>query len=539
MICLSKKYQFFKIFIFIISLVTNSKAQNVDFKLAASTKNDQINWKQFPTFNLPFTIVYSGPRLGDKERLPLKYGFSHLATFDEADANLTPQNRALLWYGVASIEGQPWSAIKSPWENDLVQYRNKWKATMKGFADFFDDSRNTAMPKADLLMLDIEADLNTDKQILDLKTNSLVPEKYKNMSNTDFLNRYKIDMQSLYAQPIEYVKSLGNTIKTFSSYNDTPIANAEFPLLWSWEDWKTKPSLVHYNYQDASFMTINSDFYKQLTIVSPSNYFCYEYQNSPLFNYSNIAYGMFQVEANLERNKKDILVFEWLKFNRCQPLSSYKYDKYLPNYLAEAQAIFPFFAGAKGIWLWDDPTTFSTSNNLSSYEYFINGLYKLSAFQDFFTGDYTLVKNTTAHEYFTKPRAIWRAVVKNNQILIAAINEFANENETTALKVTFGNWEQTIFLNGRNIYLQKFDLPLVLGNEMPLQNKEGLDLFLKRNTKITLKVYGLNAQEKGTNVFFNATKKQINTYVHSFGKGNYVLLLVGNKETIKLKIAMQ
>jgi hypothetical protein len=77
---------------------------------------------------------------------------------------------------------------------------------------------------------------------------------------------------------------------------------------------------------------------------------CYEYRNFP--NYSNVAYQLFQVEANRARSNKDIILFEWLGYNRCQN-SNYAFNQSLPKHLIEAQAIMPYFSGAKGIFLWE------------------------------------------------------------------------------------------------------------------------------------------------------------------------------------------
>lgn len=104
---------------------------------AKTASNGKINWGQFPTFSLPFKLIYNGPRLGDSLQSPLKHGFSHLATFTQYDSQLARDKRALIWYGVASIAGQPWYEIESPWGNDLALYKQKWTNDMQGLATLF------------------------------------------------------------------------------------------------------------------------------------------------------------------------------------------------------------------------------------------------------------------------------------------------------------------------------------------------------------------------------------------------------------------
>jgi hypothetical protein len=55
------------------------------------------------------------------------------------------------------------------------------------------------------------------------------------------------------------------------------------------------------------------------------------------------------VEANRARSNKDVILFEWLGYNRCQN-SNYAFDQSIPKHLVEAQAIMPYFSGAKGIF---------------------------------------------------------------------------------------------------------------------------------------------------------------------------------------------
>jgi hypothetical protein len=427
------------------------------FKYTPSSRNGVINWQQFPDFTLPFNIVYTGPRFKDSLQLPLKHGFSHLANFTQYDAKLPSKNRAILWGGVASLKGQPWYEIESPWKNDLSKYQEKWKSDLQMMANMFDDTREKAMPNLDILMLDIEREIPTDAGIRFLKVDTTLPQQYRKLSDIDFTERYKKDLAKLYAEPIKYLKNNKIPSNTkLASYSDAPIKNVEFPLNYSWQDWQTSNNVLNYYMIDSLSKKVGGEFYNQNTFLAPSAYFCYEY--SLIKDYPNVAYQLFQVEANLARSDKDIMLFEWLSYNKCQANSTYGFDGNLKKHLIEAQAIFPFFAGAKGIWLWENPIT-PDSANYSRYEIYVNSLYRLSQFKDFFTGNYRLITPKSAHQNFQDKDTVWRAVLKGNEILIAAINEFAGDNESTDLVITYGEWSQKITLKGKETFLCKFTIP--------------------------------------------------------------------------------
>ncbi|MFY7888648.1 MAG: T9SS type A sorting domain-containing protein [Spirosomataceae bacterium] len=423
---------------------------------AKTASNGKINWGQFPTFSLPFKIIYNGPRLGDSLQSPLKHGFSHLATFTQYDSQLARDKRALIWYGVASIAGQPWYEIESPWNNDLTVYKQKWASDMQSLATLFANPTSTKNPDVDLFVVDIERELPTDAAIRLLKNDALVPNQYKALTDLDFINRYKKDLSKLYAEPITYLKANEFPATTqIASYSDAPIKRSFYPLNYTWQEWQTSNLVLNYYMQDTLTNQVGGAFYNQNTFLTPSAYLCYENRGSK--QYANIAYQLFQIEANKARTDKDLVLFEWLKYERCLPSTAYNYDVFVDDNIIEAQAIFPFFAGAKGIWLWDGAEDVKV--NYAAYETFTNALYRLSQFKDFFTGNYRLFSPKTAYSNFQENGPLWRAVIKGNSILIAAINEFAEDSQTTDLVVSYGNWSQKITLQGKQTYLCSFSLP--------------------------------------------------------------------------------
>jgi hypothetical protein len=503
-------------------------------KYTTSTQNGVINWKQFPEFSLPFKIVYTGPRFKDSLHLPLKHGFSHLANFTSADVNLPQKYRAILWGGTASLSGQPWYEIESPWANDLAKYQEKWRREVREFADMFSDTQGKAMPNLDILMLDVEREIPSDAAIRFLKSDTTLPVKYRKLSDIEFIERYKKDLAKIYAEPIKYLKVNGITNTTqFASYSDAPIKNIEFPLNYTWQEWQTSDRVLNYYMIDSVNKKVGGEFYNQNNFLAPSGYFCFEY--GLIREYPNIAYQLFQVEANVARSNKDIMLFEWLNYNKCQTNSTYGYNQSIKKHLIEAQAIMPFFSGAKGIWLWEGPIN-PDSLNYSRYETYINSLYRLSQFKEFFTGDFRLIIPKSAYQHFQDRDPIWRGVLKGNEILIAAINEFANDNETTDLEVSYGGWSQKIQLRGKETFLCKFQIPDLQINYLlyPNPNKGNFTFEYFGENLLTgnLKIVDFLGREIFAQSFNGTTRKQ--AFDLRLASGSYFLQYSeGEKKVVK------
>ncbi|MBB6005388.1 T9SS type A sorting domain-containing protein [Arcicella rosea] len=509
------------------------------FRYTSSTQNGVINWGQFPEFSLPFKIVYTGPRFNDANRLPLKHGFTHLATFTAADASLPKENRAILWGGVASLVGQPWYEIESPWANDLNKYKAKWDDDMRGMAGLFNDTQGKAMPNLDILMLDIEREIPTDPAIRALKADSSIPSQYRALSDIDFKERYKRDLSKLYAEPITYLQQKSIPASTqFASYSDAPIKNSEFPLNYTWQEWLTSDKVLNYYMKDTITNLTGGKFYQQNTFLAPSAYFCYEYNS---LKYSNIAYQLFQVEANIARSNKDVMLFQWLTYNKCQESSTYGFNVNIKKYLAEAQGIFPFFSGAKGLWLWEGPYT-PDNVNYSIYESYIYGLYRLSEFKDFFTGNYRLVIPKTAYDHFRDQDAIWRGIVKGNEILIAAINEFAQDGESTELTVHYGDWSRKITLKGKETFLCKFTLPDLQNSYLlypnPTTGKFIFEYYGEGFLKGNFKIYDVLGREVYSKDY-NSASSYISSKMEfdlNLPSGNYILKYIEGEKSVTKKI---
>ncbi len=425
---------------------------------------NQIEWSKFPDFSLPFPVIYGGPRFSDSQASPLRHGFSHLVDIKDSEYGsfVQPKQRAVVYYGVATGLNQPWETIESPWANDLTAYRAKWDSFLSGIAGGQKNAAGLYILPINRLALDVERILETDARILRIKADNRVPETYRKLSDTDFVAAYKKAIRNLYAEGLRYIRQHADlTGISVSSYADTPVLNTYLNVpTFTWADWTTNLSRTNYLVQDSTGRGIGGPYYDQLDALSPSAYYYYDYPNPLAKDY--LAYLLFQVEVNRAWSNKPVVPWVWLRYHD----SSSSYPNFIQPFMAEATAIFPFFSGAAGLWLWDNPTLAPTrTDNYAAYEHFTHGLYRLSRFADMFQGSYELVIETPARDLMEKQLPVWRGVAKANQILIAAQNPYAADGAKTSLTVRYKSWQQTIELTGREVYLCRFDMGTVTATE--------------------------------------------------------------------------
>ena len=425
---------------------------------------NQIEWSKFPEFTLPFPVIYGGPRFTDTQASPLRHGFSHVVDV-QGNESVPPTQRAMVYYGFATGLNQPWETIESPWANDLNAYRAKWD----NFLDQISGGQKNAAGKYVLplsrFVLDIERIQETDARILRLKQDSRVPQTYRSLSDADFVATYKKDMRNLYAEGMRYIRQHTDlTGLNISSYADTPVLNTYLNVpTFSWADWQSSPNLVNYLVKDQNGSGVGGPYYDQLDALSPSAYYFYDYPSPLAKDY--LAYLLFQVEVNRAWSNKPVVPWVWLRYHD----SSGSGLQFIQPFMAEATAIFPFFSGASGLWLWENPTLAAVrTDTYAAYEHFTHGLYRLSRFADMFQGTYQLVIETPARDLMDKQLPVWRGVVNGNRILIAAQNPYATDGQKTGLTVQYKSWQQTIELTGREVYLCRFDMGNVTATEPTL-----------------------------------------------------------------------
>ena len=428
------------------------------------SQSNRIEWNKFPEFSLPFPVIYNGPRFDDAQASPLKHGFSHLVDFkyNEFGALVKPQQLALVYYGFATGLNQPWETIESPWSNDLTAYRAKWERFLMEVSGGQKNAAGQYVLQRSRLVLDIERIQETDARILRLKQDAKVPETYRKLSDADFIAAYKKAIRNLYAEGLRYIRQRADlTGVSVSSYADTPVLNTYLNVpTFSWSDWTTNLANVNYLVKDSTERMVGGPYYDQLDALSPSAYYFYDYPNPLARDY--LSYLLFQVEVNRAWSNKPVVPWVWLRYHN----TSSSYPNFIQPFMAEATAIFPFFSGAAGLWLWEEPgLDRSRTDVYAAYEHFMHGLYRLSRFADMFQEQYELVIETPARDLMDKQLPVWRGVVKNNKILIAAQNPYAAEGQKTTLTVRYKSWQRSIELAGREVYLCRFDMNAVTANE--------------------------------------------------------------------------
>ncbi len=450
------------------------------FSFTPVPKTNTIEWGKFPAFSLPFKIVYEGPRFGDAEAMPLKRGFSHLAKFSGNDFSALPfEQRAITWYHIVTgvQPAQPWSdkEIKSPWGNDIGLYGRTWDSQLSNFANAFGESFGRGTPNYSLIALDVESVFDADRDIIASKSNIKLAQSYRNLPDNQFVEKYKRDIQKLYTQPIVQLRSKGVSSNTkIGSYSDVMVRGSFNNWLalkaFAWKDWTADPSAVLHIMRDTLSGKVGGSFYSNLDFLTPSCYYFYNYEDPLGKDY--LAYILFVIEANRFWSNKDIIPFVWLRYhNAFNPTTPF-----VPRFVAEATAIMPFFSGANGLWLWDGPVE-NEQHNYATYEYFIGGLYRLSQFKRFFEGNYELVIPQPAIENAKTQTAIWRGVVKGNEILIAAQNPYSNsDTQATTITVKYQNWQKDITLTGREVFLCSFKDILITATT-PTVSQTKLNIF--------------------------------------------------------------
>lgn len=435
------------------------------------TVGNEINWEQFPDFSLPFTVVYHGVAPSDSLLHPLHKGFSHIAGpgIDYKDT-VWPDHRAYTWTNIVNADGwaavtnQPWRMIKSPWDNNIYLYKQKWEEHLEDiWTNRYKYTPPSEMKRFDMVIADIEWAYHNDDSILSIKYDPLVPVYYQELSDSAFIAEYKSAMAGLYAMPLELAREVLHPDVLLTTYNETPIRRT-WTLIddYTWEQWVSDSSLVDYLMNDSSgFM--NSYFYRLNDMIAPSVYYYHNPDSIPA-GMKYLASNLFNLEVNKAWSNKDQLVYVWLNYHPC--CSNMEAIK---PWMAEATAIFPFMDGAYGIYPWL-PVSYD------SYEYFIYGLYRLSAFSDMFDGSQTYVVPMPAHYSFIHQTPIWRGVVNGDEILIAAHNPFAEPGDTTIIPVTYNGWVDTIGLVGKETFLCKFDLNTT-GIEHPDFTRTDITIF--------------------------------------------------------------
>src|SRR5690606_7079021 len=122
--------------------------------------------------------------------------------------------------------------------------------------------------KYDIIILDIERAHHSPEAILKIKQNPLIPAKFRELSNQEFINEYKLAMARLYYEPLKLLKdSLPLNLKV-SSYGETPVRRNWWGInKFSWESWRKDIDHIDYLVLDEN-ESVESDFYVNHSFIS-------------------------------------------------------------------------------------------------------------------------------------------------------------------------------------------------------------------------------------------------------------------------------
>lgn len=200
-----------------------------------------------------------------------------------------------------------------------------------------------------------------------------------------------------------------------------------------------------------------------------------------------LAVILQEQEVNIALSNKKRIAWQWL-FNTQAPPTSYpnsgKSEHPAPPAIAEGLGIFYWFTGAYGSIFWDDAKDLIPNNpnppipgqtddrNYACYEYYIHGLWRLFKHHgDMFTGGETYLNQQTecsydggqtwykynANELKTRGLPFVRAIVKGDQVLVAATKPYAGAGEKTTVHFRYTgngyNFVTQINLTGDEIFL--------------------------------------------------------------------------------------
>jgi hypothetical protein len=240
---------------------------------------------------------------------------------------------------------------------------------------------------------------------------------------------------------------------------------------------------------------VGKTFESVTDIQMPGTYYVY-----PDFDY-NITHNadadrhwlaslLGEQEVNAKLSLKKRMSWQWL-FNTQSAAfdNSGRSEHPAPPAVAEGMAIFYWFTGAAGTILWDDAIDLVPNNKSETdpakqgtvsdryyqcYEHYLHGLWRLfKHHNDMFDGKEQYLNDQTecsfdggktwwrynANQLKTRNLPFVRAIVNDNQILIAATKPYTKPTETTIVKVRYTEkgyrFETTITLRGDEIFLGK------------------------------------------------------------------------------------
>jgi len=210
-------------------------------------------------------------------------------------------------------------------------------------------------------------------------------------------------------------------------------------------------------------------------------------------------------EVNMKLTPKKRIAWQWLFNTQSTEANQATRAEYpAPPAIAEGMGVFYWFTGAYGTIFWDDwneltpnapvvpgRENLDNNRNYACYEHYIHGLWRLFKHHgDLFNGQEKYLNEQTECSYDNGRTwyrlnsnalkrsgfAFARAIVKGDQILIAATQPYASVNQQSQLMVRYVQdgyrFYTTINLRGDEIFLGRATMPT--GNSVPVASQTTL-----------------------------------------------------------------
>jgi hypothetical protein len=402
-----------------------------------------------PTGNIfPKSIIYSGCKLDVNPKTLLNSGFSYIDVESVTHPELIPNSKKfVLWTGIAYEDrNSPWVTEKSPFNNNLTNYKNAWQQRLDYYNKKYDLTSEKV--KAGIIMLDIESNKN-NKEL-----NELIQTKSSSQLE---IEDYKDAMAELYNMPLNLVKMQNNNYNLHSSYGDVPVERIWWEIQdKTWEYWITNPEILNYITHKVDNGQVNeTNFSKSLDFYSISAYYFYsnKFRDSQLTG-KYLAYMLFQLEVNKRWSSKQIYLFQSFRYQGDKELNTF-----IDGNMVRNSVIFSFLDGVDGIILYDDFKNESVpAEYLSLFEIYKESISLISKYKSYFNGNAIYFRPDNPRDLFSNNILVVRGLIKNGKLLLAATDPFQDKNTSKTITIEYQGKKIRINLHGNDTYLGEINL---------------------------------------------------------------------------------
>jgi hypothetical protein len=274
--------------------------------------------------------------------------------------------------------------------------------------------------KSSILVHDIEFDFEKDPQ--KAWQNEKIRRDAKSSNFKDFADRYYQEWAKWYTKPCQLAKKV-HPHKPIGIYGPQ-LFNRDF---WGFTETVEKLEQAHRN--DLKLWQ-HIDPYVDFYAIS--TYIFYDLPDSVYYVAANIEENY---RRSLKFGKKPIYAYVWLKYH---PSNQKLSEQEIAPYLAEASAVLPTFAGAKGVvlWGWEPEKDGPYYQRLPMFTNSLNRLADLSAK----IAKAKLIIDRPAHELWREKLPLVRKLkVSNSEWVVMAAYPWQDARDRKIVRTTCGS----------------------------------------------------------------------------------------------------